>query len=429
MEQILTIQEEFERLIVWFKEMFNYEEKIDDFSGEKKISFSLPRFKFIDIQEGESRLGGGSVFLRVEYTADGGCSYRAYLECGAELEQIELIPPNGHRQIIPRNAFGDRELIDLHNDNTRYPKARPKTEYYRQELFSNDVKARIALVNLLKKQGTRLRITANPWNRFSFVGTVFHPVTTETSIVDTDLEHVLSMLYTFDLYGKISNKDGQVSFDTMMDNADSATIEVIENTIDDNYDYFKVVYEKYKDKIAIISEKKKQTKKRKVELAQKKEIDSLLKAIGNNVNVQDADTIEMLLTNPLEINDIAKLKNYCDEKFIQNDKCKWLDTFNENYDKESILKDVRTWRKRKNSLNKTRQTIGWVLLGLACTLFGTCCKFVYQEHQESGYAIACFATSIVIGLLGTTFFVEKNLKYSDYTNNFINDFQKQFPKE
>ena len=140
------------------------------------------------------------------------------------------------------------------------------------------------------------------------------------------------------------------------------------------------------------------------------------------------DTLELLFTKPMKLKEVKALKDYCEKNNIKSKNSEWLFSIDEKYDKEAILEDVRKCKKEYETKSNLRRVIGFVLIAVACTLFGTCCKLTYQTPQGDPMAIlGLLVGSIILGRFGLKRFANPEVHYNETTTKFVEDFKKKFP--
>lgn len=476
MEQILTIEEEKKYIAKYFHDVFCASEGMDEFTGEKFTEVHISNFinfdkDFYDLEFKEVATKDGLQDIRSTYeiksatddflssmgrsrkfedSADGAVfdlqekyRERATLECNL----LTTITSNKNKpeyklNIYFNNYSHNREMFNLRcyllsADGARYEipmdgleKEHNSSDYSFSDSASVVISEEAAL--MLTTKGTKISVR---FDKLTINGVVdcFH--NEAGRFEDLNFDAIEDRLK----YGiKERDKNIQISLDKYIEMANVYNETILlqdhesiftDEQIDDLFEYCQQAETHHKKEVKKVEQNKKKEKEDLQTAKLKKHADETLeKAISLNVNPHMFDTLELLFTKPMKLKEVKALKDYCEKNNIKSKNSEWLFSIDEKYDKEAILEDVRKCKKEYETKSNLRRVIGFVLIAVACTLFGTCCKLTYQTPQGDPMAIlGLLVGSIILGRFGLKRFANPEVHYNETTTKFVEDFKKKFP--
>lgn len=466
MEQILTIEQEKQFVANYFKYAFNITDgEIDEFTGERTYAGSfLSNFikfddeeKFFDSdflkigsqsaqQSYNSTLSLKSEFFQMRAAVSGSQDSYSAIEkakIAAENETIEEYrkrsslmaflnttfsrnsnKPQFELTIVFTNHSHNRDLknpriliLDANKSRHELPLDSATIKHTEDDFwFEDSITLNLTpdMAKLLTTKGTKVSVRFDNLIINGIVNNITSKITEENSkditlrdkSITIDIDKYLEMTY---LYNEYLNNSGNSIF--------------TEEQIDDLYDYCIKAEELFNKRLNIAKET---IENKKVSLekeeAEKHANNVLEPMIGKSVNPYEYDTLELLFTDPQQIQSILKLKEYCDKNGIHSRNYNWLFTISDKYDKEAILLDIKRCRNR----SKTSKITRFIIMAIACILFGTCCTITYQGPQfglDVEWAWLFFFASILFWRWGRK---KSKVSFSKSTINFLNDFEQRF---
>lgn len=365
MEQILTIQEERKFIADYIKRQTGAMAKIDDFSGEKKVTFSICDF--------------------IDFNSNIGCELKAIVGDSVNPNYSMIIntivgeSDNYELSIIKffyKNA--DDNISELSMSDAQIQHSRKFDNIYglayEYEVYNIEIKITEEDARALTTKGAVTQIICNDKKT---KGNILGTGKTVKGNSSVDVRYFVDMV---SIYGENRKIDSSLS-------------RYSDEQIDTIYDYCyqadnrNKTQQKREEKKLEKSRPQKQEKKGQKKEGLIKQANMLEGAISRNVDPRDFNILEMLFVNPVGLSDVKKLNDFCLDNKVKSKNYIWLFSIGENYNKDAILEDIKR------------------------------CKEEYRK-KCSGFLVKCGLVSIS----------KKNMSYNKTTTDFIEDFEKRFPK-
>ena len=311
MEQILTVQDEFEQLIRWTEEMFNVRIKVDEWTGVINPFCLGLNFEFARFQKENSSLidcyNSLTLCLR---------SYNGKLDFG-ESNNVHL--DFNHKV----NKYGDiRDLLSIEiKDNTTgyYDHFYPQKAKGMLEVGWNlDADERKDFFNsILEGAGRRIRAQfiytlTDGIKEFddTVSGEVIEAVSVDKQHPNITLVNFLKLLEIVRLYEIICQKNSQQKplIDAYLELLPTDESEKITQLVDEAYDYFKGIFTSFKS-ISSTNEEK---------------IQKLIRQISTSVNIEDINVLNQVIYDRYSIPCIREFCDYCMKNQIKNNAYDWI---------------------------------------------------------------------------------------------------------
>ncbi len=325
MEQILNIQEEFDQIIDWTEKMFNVQIKVDEWTGTIKYSLKL-NFEFARFQkENNPRIVFNDRLILHLNSTNGKLDFaNPYaVELSFDHNNHELGHISDFTRIeIKDSTTGSYECFYPHNKN------RDRSINF---LKLDDNERKDLFYSILDGMGRKIRVKINYsltdviedfWE--TILGEIIEAVSVDKKLPNITLVHFLQLLEIVRLYEIIYEKDKQQkpSVDNYLESLPSDEYEKITQLIDEEYDYFKGIFESFKS----------------ISSTNEENIQRLIRQISTIVNIDDVNVLELVVYKPYSIPCIKEFCDYCLKNDSGNNAYQWIN--NKKYNMAEIGLDI-----------------------------------------------------------------------------------------
>lgn len=210
----------------------------------------------------------------------------------------------------------------------------------------------------------------------------------------------------------------------------STTTIFTEEQIDEMYDYCtkaQEAYRKEQDKAKKNAEKEKQEiEKKKKEKETTTLLSNLEKNIAQEVNPYEFETLKKLFTTPQKIKSIAKLKTECEKTGMQSRNSQWIFSIGENYDKKTILADVKNCKEQLSKKVERKNALGALLLilGIGGVIYGA-----VSDADGALAAVEGITCAVLLVVGWRVLRKQPQVFFNETTMSFIKEWEQHFKKE
>lgn len=328
MEQILTIQEEFDQLISWSEKMFKVQIKADEWTGFINPYIIKLNFEFARFQKENNFLINcyDSLMLCLRCMngkLDFGESDNVYLDFnhkgnkyGSVLDLLSLEIKDKETGTYglwyPHKAKGMLEFgWKLDTDERK--------DFFDAVLKGNGSKIRAKFISTLDSNLKEFGDIVT--------GEIIEATSVDKQIPNITLSHFLKLLDIIRLYEILYEKNEQKKplIDNYIDSLPTDEYEKVTRLIDEEYEYFKGIFESYKSTSS----------------ANAKKTNELIRQIAENINIEDVNVLGQIISvDRFSIPCIMDFREYCMHNGIRNKAFDWIDSIRENYNVFDINMDI-----------------------------------------------------------------------------------------